>query len=145
MGAATDYDQRPSAGGSSRARLTCTWKCCSYVAADDTAMRYAQSSPVGSMSPMLKVMMMINRVLRDHAVSHRRCPTSSCAWTAEKDQKEIDRHVWVDHRKWAKESGYPPMESQCDECARVYSRKDGLLRHKREVHGGNARIRGLRG
>ncbi|KAH8671716.1 hypothetical protein BX600DRAFT_459581 [Xylariales sp. PMI_506] len=100
----------------SRARSLCTWKDCQYRGRthDD---------------------------IKNHASTHRQCPKEGCGWAKAKDQNEKDRHVWSHHKAWAESSGYPSQSAVCDECHQTFSRKDRLLRHKREVHAAQKRIR----
>ena len=58
--------------------------------------------------------------------------------------KEIKRHVWKCHVKWAEETNYPPLAQRCDICGNVYARGDLLTRHKREKHENMRRKRGRR-
>jgi hypothetical protein len=72
---------------------------------------------------------------------HRRCPKEACSWNGAKDEKEKDRHVWIKHEKWAKESNYPSIGGACDICGKEYRRRDYVARHKREKHEGKKRHR----
>ncbi|KAI1878831.1 hypothetical protein JX265_003008 [Neoarthrinium moseri] len=100
----------------SRARSLCTWKDCQYRG-------YTTDEK------------------EKHALAHRQCPKEDCGWAKAKDQNQKDRHVWSSHKAWAQETGYPPQGAVCDECQQTFSRKDRLLRHKREVHAAQKRVR----
>lgn len=89
--------------------------------------------------------MLLRYCSRKHAATHRRCPKEDCTWAEARDQKEKTRHVWYTHKPWAEKTKYPPMGAQCDECTAVFTRKDGVSRHKKEVHGAIKRARKLGG
>lgn len=46
------------------------------------------------------------------------------------------RHVWTDHKKWAKETNYPPIGSRCPICNKEFSRDANVPRHIRRMHQG---------
>lgn len=89
--------------------------------------------------------MLLNFCLRKHAATHRQCPKEDCSWADARDQKQKTRHVWYNHKAWAKSVRYSPMSAQCDECPAVFKRKDGVRRHKNEVHRDLKRDRKLGG
>jgi hypothetical protein len=89
--------------------------------------------------------MLLNFCLRKHAATHRRCPKEDCSWADARDLKEKMRHVWYSRKAWAESTGYPSMGAQCDECPKVFPRKDGVSRHKKEVHRAVKRVRKLGG
>lgn len=65
---------------------------------------------------------------------HQKCPKDDCEWREAKEEKEVLRHVWNTHGKWAKEKGLPSIGGHCDECGKSFKRQDYVARHKAEVH-----------
>lgn len=72
---------------------------------------------------------------------HKKCPKETCHWNEANDEKEKTRHVWTQHKRWAKESNYPPNGGVCDICGKEYERLDYVARHKREKHDNKKRQR----
>lgn len=72
---------------------------------------------------------------------HRKCPKDDCPWEDAKEEKEMLRHLWKTHKKWAEEKGYESITGHCDECGKEFERKDYVPRHKKEVHGKEKRAR----
>ncbi|KAK3314204.1 hypothetical protein B0H66DRAFT_537447 [Apodospora peruviana] len=44
-------------------------------------------------------------------------------------KRDMDRHYWSAHKRWAEANAIPPQEEKCLGCGRVYARKDFLKRH----------------
>lgn len=96
--------------------------------------------------PSARRFILLTFCIREHVVAaHRRCPKMGCGWDEARDGKELQRHVWYNHKLWAETTEYPRMAAQCDECGEEFARGDGLGRHKREVHGKIKRDRRLKG
>jgi hypothetical protein len=117
-----DVDFSPSSTSTltrSKARMLCTWKGCNYRNLN-------------------------RKEMNKHTATHRRCPREDCPWANARDSKEKDRHVWSTHKLWAEMTGYPPLAAQCDQCPAVFARKDGVGRHKKEVHEATKRVRNVK-
>lgn len=57
------------------------------------------------------------------------CPRETCNKT-KASKKEIDRHVWAAHCKWANETGYRPrLDSACPVCGAEFTRADNMKQH----------------
>ena len=56
------------------------------------------------------------------------CQAPDCSET-KPSKKEIDRHVWVNHRDWAIAEGYKPIDGQCPFCRYVFTRSDNMRKH----------------
>ena len=133
-------------GRRSRARVRCTWKDCDYLEANTEEMKWVTLGLLYFFFGLVCLATMLLKICpRKHAASHRSCPKEDCNWAEARDGKEKSRHVWYKHRSWAERTGYPPMSAECDECDAVFARKDGLSRHKKEVHRAKKRVRTSRG
>ncbi|OHE92063.1 hypothetical protein CORC01_12644 [Colletotrichum orchidophilum] len=69
----------------------------------------------------------------EHMLLHRRCPKDGCL-SEFKEEKDIQRHVWKTHRRWAFSTKYPSIRGVCGICGKIYERKDYVRRHMREKH-----------
>lgn len=76
-----------------------------------------------------------------HLREHKTCPKEDCNWENAKDDKAKGRHVWRNHRKWARSTQYPPISGRCDLCGSEFERDDYVPRHKRELHFSQKRVR----
>lgn len=83
----------------------------------------------------------LNRHIRWHEKPEI-CPR--CVYRASYE-RDVTRHVWVKHKKWAEQTGYKSIEVECKICKAVLQRPDYLPRHMKEVHGGTKRRRGPKG
>ncbi|KAI1051241.1 hypothetical protein LB506_013034 [Fusarium annulatum] len=109
-----DFSNRSTDLEERKPRLACNWKGCKHKAA--------------------------NKEEHDrHMAQHRTCPKSDCSWGDASEEKQIKRHVWSNHRSWAKQTNYPPIGGPCLECNKVYTRQDNLKRHMDECHQGQKR------
>ncbi|KAL6874795.1 hypothetical protein J3F83DRAFT_712762 [Trichoderma novae-zelandiae] len=71
------------------------------------------------------------------------CPKEheGCAYRAQYS-KEIEKHVWSNHVKWAEDTGRKPIRKKCRLCGVTLERPDNVKRHMDEVHKGIKRKRG---
>ncbi|PTB62024.1 hypothetical protein BBK36DRAFT_1186193 [Trichoderma citrinoviride] len=72
-----------------------------------------------------------------------RCPKEDegCPYRAQFN-KEIEKHIWSRHVKWAEETNRKPIRKKCQRCGVILERPDFVKRHMDEVHGGIKRKRG---
>ncbi|KAH0494741.1 hypothetical protein TgHK011_008332 [Trichoderma gracile] len=75
-----------------------------------------------------------------------KCPKEpeGCIYRAQ-FKKEIEKHIWSTHAKWAEETNRTPIRKQCKECGVILERPDYVKRHMDEVHNKIKRKRGPRG
>ncbi|KAL7952046.1 hypothetical protein V8C42DRAFT_25225 [Trichoderma barbatum] len=69
------------------------------------------------------------------------CPKNGCDYRTQ-FKKEIEKHVWSRHVKWAEETNRQPIRKKCKLCSAVLERPDNAKRHMDEVHKGIKRRRG---
>lgn len=46
------------------------------------------------------------------------------------DQRDIHRHYWIYHKKYAEERNIPNPATTCDTCRAKFTRNDNMTRHK---------------
>ncbi|KAH0528973.1 hypothetical protein TsFJ059_003781 [Trichoderma semiorbis] len=56
--------------------------------------------------------------------------------------KDLEKHIWSHHPKWAEDTGRPPIRTKCKMCEAILERPDNAKRHMDEVHKGIRRRRG---
>lgn len=79
-------------------------------------------------------------LFREHVTQHTKCPADNCVFEF-KNSKEIERHIWKCHKKWAARTGYHKIDATCSICGNTYARPDFLSRHLKEEHDGQKRKR----
>ncbi|KAL7783625.1 hypothetical protein V8C37DRAFT_414677 [Trichoderma ceciliae] len=72
------------------------------------------------------------------------CPKPGCIYRAQYN-KDVERHIWGHHAKWAEETGRPQIRKECKICKVILERPDNVKRHMDEVHSGRKRKRGPKG
>ncbi|RSL80120.1 hypothetical protein CEP51_006827 [Fusarium floridanum] len=45
------------------------------------------------------------------------------------DNKALNRHYWVHHKRYARENKIPSSEGECEACGKKFGRKDRINRH----------------
>lgn len=71
---------------------------------------------------------MKSKHMAKHSLPYK-CPREKCK-EAKASKKEIDRHVWAAHSKWADETGYRPrLDKACPGCGAVFTRADNMKQH----------------
>ncbi|KAL6871706.1 hypothetical protein HDV57DRAFT_511651 [Trichoderma longibrachiatum] len=72
-----------------------------------------------------------------------KCPKApeGCTYRAQFN-KEIEKHIWSRHVKWAEETNRTPIRKECKICGVILERPDNVKRHMDEVHGKVKRKRG---
>lgn len=66
----------------------------------------------------------------------KKCPTRTA------ERRDLDRHYWAWHPKFAARLGLPrPEQPGCSLCAKTFTRKDNLTRHVRNCHADGKRGR----
>lgn len=85
---------------------------------------------------------MLNRHLGKHT-KPLKCPKApeGCTYRAQFN-KEIEKHIWSRHVKWAEETNRTPIRKECKICGVILERPDNVKRHMDEVHGKVKRKRG---
>ncbi|KKP02862.1 hypothetical protein THAR02_05038 [Trichoderma harzianum] len=57
-------------------------------------------------------------------------------------KKDLEKHIWSHHQKWAEDTGRPPIRTKCKMCGVILERPDNAKRHMDEVHKKIKRRRG---
>ncbi|KAL6806390.1 hypothetical protein GGI42DRAFT_321121 [Trichoderma sp. SZMC 28013] len=57
-------------------------------------------------------------------------------------KKDLEKHIWSHHQKWAEDTGRPPIRTKCKICGVILERPDNAKRHMDEVHKKIKRRRG---
>lgn len=110
------------------------------------------SAPSASGSPRQYVCDFCNRAFEKryefnrHRGKHTKplkCPKEpeGCTYRAQFN-KEIEKHIWSRHVKWAEETNRTPIRKQCRLCEAILERPDNVKRHMDEVHHKIKRKRG---
>ncbi|KAH8664343.1 hypothetical protein BX600DRAFT_540831 [Xylariales sp. PMI_506] len=70
----------------------------------------------------------VHTTARDNLVH---CEADMSCITAPKAKKDMNRHYWTTHPKWALDHKIPPMGTVCEKCDTSLRRKDYLSRHQK--------------
>ncbi|EHK24072.1 uncharacterized protein TRIVIDRAFT_58123 [Trichoderma virens Gv29-8] len=69
------------------------------------------------------------------------CPLPDCDKRYQY-QKELEKHIWSHHPKWAEDTNRKPIRTKCRICQAILERPDNAKRHMDEVHKKIKRRRG---
>ncbi|KAK4211364.1 hypothetical protein QBC37DRAFT_14418 [Rhypophila decipiens] len=74
------------------------------------------------------------QVLKRHRKTKRHNPPIPCAADPEcanrqAQRRDMNRHYWTSHKKWAAENNIPELKEDCEACGKTFARKDFLKRH----------------
>jgi hypothetical protein len=49
------------------------------------------------------------------------------------DKRDLNRHYWSHHKKYAIAAKLPPVEGKCEACGKKFSRQDHATRHLKKT------------
>ncbi|OIW22907.1 hypothetical protein CONLIGDRAFT_686988 [Coniochaeta ligniaria NRRL 30616] len=70
--------------------------------------------------------------LRKHQKTHDpsiRCPAVVDCDFVTAEQRDMNRHLWVTHNRYARRHNIEDPGDQCDRCGKWFTRRDNLLKH----------------
>ncbi|KAK4187667.1 hypothetical protein QBC35DRAFT_384428 [Podospora australis] len=72
----------------------------------------------------------LDKHLHNHT-KRRQCPFTNCTWPGGAETKDLNRHLWTNHRDYAQQNDIKREEKPCGfPGCNYYGRKDNLKRHR---------------